>query len=400
MNDKSLYNSNLIILGNITSRIGTSVFNYINQVLITTLFPQNPLLLSFYLSSENIINIIFNLFAGAIIDNSNRKKILIITDTFSSLACFIGFFFLKNAYIYIAILLTNLALTLARSFNTPVYNAIVKDTINSNFIEIHYSRYTSLKYLFLTISPMIGFFVWQYFGINGGFLFNGISFLLSAILENFIIIIKKEEIKTLKISVAKNIINGFRYIVKEKQILNLVIFCAISNFLLSGYFLVLPYLNNYYVNSISNFYGKVLIAQSLGSVLFSLLNLKLDLKNNLNILCFSMICSGLSIFFIPIFNIFLRNSYIELFPHLLYGGFMTLFDIKFFSMIQNKVDYRYVGRIMSIIFTGAVLFMPVGSIFWGKLLNLNNILDLLYYIGFFIIIFSIFFKFIYFKNEI
>lgn len=82
------------------------------------------------------------------------------------------------------------------------------------------------------------------------------------------------------------------------------------------------------------------------------------------------------------------------------GGFMTLFDIKFFSMIQNKVDYRYVGRIMSIIFTGAVLFMPVGSIFWGKLLNLNNILDLLYYIGFFIIIFSIFFKFIYFKNEI
>lgn len=92
MSDKSLYNSNLIILGNITSRIGTSVFNYINQVLITTLFPQNPLLLSFYLSSENIINIIFNLFAGAIIDNSNRKKILIITDTFSSLACFIGFF--------------------------------------------------------------------------------------------------------------------------------------------------------------------------------------------------------------------------------------------------------------------------------------------------------------------
>ncbi|MGL4687653.1 MAG: MFS transporter [Fusobacteriaceae bacterium] len=400
MKNRSLYNSNLIILGNITSRIGTSVFSYINQILITTLFPKNPLLLSFYLSSENIINIIFNLFAGAIIDNSNRKRILIITDIFSSLTCFIGFFFLKNSYIYVAVLLTNLILSLARSFNTPVYNAIVKDTIDTKFIEIHYSRYTSLKQLFSIISPMIGFFIWQSFGISGGFLFNGVSFLLSAILENFIIIIQKEKIKIAKISVIKNIYSGFKYLIKEKQILNLISFCAISNFLLSGYFLILPYLNNYYINNISNFYGKVLVAQSLGSIIFSLLNLKLNLKNNITILCSLMICSGLSIFFIPIFNIFFNQSYIELFPHLLYGGFMTLFDIKFFSMIQSRVDHVYIGRIMSIIFTGSVLFMPAGSFLFGKLLNLENVLNLLYYIGFFIVILSIFFKSIYFKKEL
>ena len=55
-------------------------------------------------------------------------------------------------------------------------------------------------------------------------------------------------------------------------------------------------------------------------------------------------------------------------PHLLsFSGnlvcelFMTIFNIHFFTQVQTKVDGDYLGRVLSTIFTLAILFMPVAK---------------------------------------
>ena len=41
--------------------------------------------------------------------------------------------------------------------------------------------------------------------------------------------------------------------------------------------------------------------------------------------------------------------------------FMTIFNIHFFTQVQTKVDGAYLGRVLSTIFTLAILFMPVAK---------------------------------------
>ena len=59
------------------------------------------------------------------------------------------------------------------------------------------------------------------------------------------------------------------------------------------------------------------------------------------------------------------------------GGFLTMFNIQFFTIVQKSVDSEYVGRVYSVIFTIAILFMPVGSIVFGFILNPANLLVML-----------------------
>ncbi|CIS12127.1 macrolide efflux ABC transporter permease [Streptococcus pneumoniae] len=108
----SKLNSKLIILSNITSKLGNVVFDYTNQMLITMIAPTSPKFMAFYQFSENIVSILFNLFAGAIIDKNSRKRLLLITDILSGCTCIVGIFFLKSPYVYISLIITNILLSI------------------------------------------------------------------------------------------------------------------------------------------------------------------------------------------------------------------------------------------------------------------------------------------------
>lgn len=55
MREISRKNSNRLIVGSITTHIGNAVFDYVNQILITQLFPKKFAFMSYYQSSETLI---------------------------------------------------------------------------------------------------------------------------------------------------------------------------------------------------------------------------------------------------------------------------------------------------------------------------------------------------------
>ena len=66
------------------------------------------------------------------------------------------------------------------------------------------------------------------------------------------------------------------------------------------------------------------------------------------------------------------SAIVCLIPFLLSGTALTVFNIQFMSYVQLRADEAYLGRVFSIIFTVAVLFMPVGSFVFSFLLDTTS----------------------------
>lgn len=397
----SKLNSKLIILSNITSKLGNVVFDYTNQMLITMIAPTSPKFMDFYQFSENIVSILFNLFAGAIIDKNSRKRLLLITDILSGCTCIVGIFFLKSPYVYISLIITNILLSILSSFNSPAYNAIVKESISSSYIERHLSNFNIFKECSSIISPTLGILIWQTFGLTTAYIFNALSFFISALFTLKIGVKKHNPLKLVRNkNIFMDIKEGMIYIYKQKMVFNLLIFSCFINFFLSGYNILLPYLNNIFQENYSNTYGIILILHSIGSISFSYLNTRfstsLSLDRKLN---FSTMMLGLCMIFVPILHYTINNFNLTLLPFLGIGGFISIFNIQFFTTIQKKVDTDFIGRVYSVIFTVSILFMPIGSIVFGFIFN-NIDIEILLFIGIFVILTSLGYHVLNLKNKL
>ena len=79
--------------------------------------------------------------------------------------------------------------------------------------------------------------------------------------------------------------------------------------------------------------------------------------------------------------------------------FLSIFNIQFFSIVQRDVDNEFLGRVFGIIFTVAILFMPIGTGFFSMVLNPTNTFNF-FIIGMSITILSLVFGMLFKKYDI
>ena len=68
--------------------------------------------------------------------------------------------------------------------------------------------------------------------------------------------------------------------------------------------------------------------------------------------------------------------YLNFIPYFCVGGFLTIFNIQFFSLAQSETDSKYIGRVYSCIFTITLLFMPLGNIAFGLCLPTSSLIGM------------------------
>ncbi|WP_414626440.1 hypothetical protein [Lactobacillus delbrueckii] len=56
----------------------------------------------------------------------------------------------------------------------------------------------------------------------------------------------------------------------------------------------------------------------------------------------------------------------------------ALLGAYFFSIVQREVDNEFLGRVFGIVFTVAVLFMPIGTWIFSIILQAKNSLNFLF----------------------
>ena len=125
------------------------------------------------------------------------------------------------------------------------------------------------------------------------------------------------------------------------------------NFFFAAFEFLLPFSNKLY--GVEGAYATILTMGAIGSIIGALIANKF--KSSMKMLLFLLILTGVGAFVmglpLPNFLTFSGNLVCEL--------FMTIFNIHFFTQVQTKVDGEYLGRVLSTIYTLAIVFMPVAK---------------------------------------
>lgn len=362
MNKKTIKkNEALMLLGRMTSKLGNIVFDYANSVLLVNMFKNNSLVLAIYQSTESIISIIFNLIGGAIADKGNKKKILIITDILSGILCFIVATVVKHRLIAFAMIVANALLGIISAFNSPTYKSIIREITTKDRIKSYNSIQSSLTEVMHIGGPIVGAFLVGLIGVKGALIFDGFTFILSGLGESFLVLNtdQRKQISQRNKNVVSDIVAGFRYLLGEKKIMTIIIVASFVNFFMSGYNLLVPYTNIMYKEVTTDFYAKLLVAQSLGGILGSIVNAKIK-NSSMKFTAAFLLIMGLMMLIVPVISK-TAVPILMLVPFFIFAFCVTVFNIRFVTYVQINTLPEYVARVFSIISTVAIVLVPIGS---------------------------------------
>ena len=152
---------------------------------------------------------------------------------------------------------------------------------------------------------------------------------------------------------------GLGYIWHQQEIFFLLLVASSVNFFFAAFEFLLPFSNRLY--GVEGAYASILTMGAIGSIIGALLASKI--KASVHSLLVLLALTGVGVFMmglpLPTFLSFSGNLVCEL--------FMTIFNIHFFTQVQTKVEGEYLGRVLSTIFTLAILFMPIAKGFMAVL---------------------------------
>ncbi|MFD0844922.1 MFS transporter [Streptococcus saliviloxodontae] len=372
-------NITYLTVSRVISRIGDIMFDFANNTFLASINPTSLSLVAIYQSLESVIGVLFNLFGGVIADNFKRKKIIIGTNILCGIAC-IGLSFLsQQQWLVYAIVITNVILAFMSAFSGPSYKAFTKEIVKKDDITKLNSYLETTSTIIKVTIPMVAIFLYNILGIHGVLLLDGLSFLIAASLIFFIIPINEEVVTKEKMTISgvfNDLKIGFKYVYNHKPIFIIIILSALVNFFLAAYNLLLPYSNQMFGEISEELYGTFLTAEAIGGFIGAILSGFVNKSLSSKRLMLLLACSGIMLMLsTPFYSLFHNVIVLALSPAL-FSLFLSIFNIQFFSIVQRDVDNEFLGRVFGIIFTVAILFMPVGTGFFSVVLEPNNTFNL------------------------
>lgn len=286
-------------------------------------------------------------------------------------------FFVQSKLVAVALISANALLALIFAFSSPTFKAIVREMVSKERIVKYNSISNAGKELISMAGPIIGVALMSLVGARGSLIINAITFFISAISECLLVKLDSEEKREdgkEKKNIIKDIKEGLKYLYNEKPVFALLVLSALVNFFLAGYNLLLPYTDIMYEGVFEGFYAKAMAAEAIGAILGSLINSKIpsSFSNKYSSLTIFLGLNGASLLLVPLVNLS-SNQIICLLPIVLFGASLTIFNINLMSYVQVNVAEEFLGRVFSVIFTVAVMFMPLGSWFFSILNFTANI---------------------------
>jgi len=255
-----------------------------------------------------------------------------------------------------ALIGANIVQAIAFAFSRPANKAIITELVEKDELVLYNSRLELALQVVAVSSPVLSFLVLQFASIHTTLVLDAISFFIAFTLVAFLP--KKEtqeqEKKTFSWkAIFADMKDGLGYIWRQKEIFFLLLVASSVNFFFAAFEFLLPFSNQLYGSE--GAYATILTMGAIGSIIGALLASKI--KANVYNLLILLALTGVGVFMmglpLPNFLSFSGNLVCEL--------FMTIFNIHFFTQVQTKVESEFLGRVLSTIFTLAILFMPIAK---------------------------------------
>ena len=338
------------------NKIGNMLYDYGNSVWLASMGTIGQTVLGMYQISELVTSILVNPFGGVISDRFSRRRILMVTDLVCGTLCLAISFIRNDSWMIGALIGANIVQAIAFAFSRPANKAIITELVEKDELVLYNSRLELVMQVVSVSSPVLSFLVLQFASLRITLVLDALSFFLAF---GLVALLPKKEEKTLgekKLTfkvIFSDIKEGVRYIVKQKEIFFLLVMASSVNFFFVAFNYLLPFSNQLY--GVQGAYATILTMGAIGSIVGALLASKI--KASMEMLLFLLALTGFGVmimgFTLPSYLAFSGNFICEL--------FMTMFNIHFFTQVQTKVEGEYLGRVLSSIYTLAILFMPIAT---------------------------------------
>ena len=338
------------------NKIGNMLYDYGNSVWLASMGTIGQTVLGMYQISELVTSILVNPFGGVISDRFSRRKILMVTDLVCGILCLAISFIRNDSWMIGALIGANIVQAIAFAFSRPANKAIITELVEKDELVLYNSRLELVLQVVSVSSPVLSFLVLQFASLRITLVLDALSFFLAF---GLVVLLPKKEEKTLgekKLTfkiIFSDIKEGVHYIVKQKEIFFLLVIASSVNFFFAAFNYLLPFSNQLY--GVQGAYATILTMGAIGSIVGALLASKI--KASMEMLLFLLALTGLGVMImgltLPSYLTFSGNFVCEL--------FMTIFNIHFFTQVQTKVEGEYLGRVLSSIYTLAILFMPIAT---------------------------------------
>ena len=338
------------------NKIGNMLYDYGNSVWLASMGTIGQTVLGMYQISELVTSILVNPFGGVISDRFSRRKILMTTDLVCGILCLAISFIRNDSWMIGALIFANIVQAVAFAFSRTANKAIITEVVEKDEIVTYNARLELILQVVAVSSPVLSFLVLQFASLHVTLVLDSISFFIAfglvALLPQKEIQVHEKKSFSWK-DIFVDMKAGLHYIWHQKEIFFLLLVASSVNFFFAAFEFLLPFSNQLY--GVEGAYASILTMGAIGSIIGALLASKI--KASVHSLLILLALTGIGVFMmglpLPTFLSFSGNLVCEL--------FMTIFNIHFFTQVQTKVESEYLGRVLSTIFTLAILFMPIAK---------------------------------------
>ena len=338
------------------NKIGNILYDYGNSVWLASMGTIGQTVLGMYQISELVTSILVNPFGGVISDRFSRRKILMAADLVCGILCLAISFIRNDSWMIGALIFANIVQAIAFAFSRPANKAIITELVEKDELVLYNSRLELVLQVVSVSSPVLSFLVLQFASLHLTLLLDALTFFIAfalvALLPQKEIQVHEKKSFSWK-DIFVDMKAGLHYIWRQKEIFFLLLVASSVNFFFAAFEFLLPFSNRLY--GVEGAYASILTMGAIGSIIGALLANKI--KASVHSLLILLALTGVGVFMmglpLPTFLSFSGNLVCEL--------FMTIFNIHFFTQVQTKVEDKYLGRVLSTIFTLAILFMPIAK---------------------------------------
>lgn len=297
--------------------------------------------------------------AGVFADRFDKKKIIINTDILSGIIMlvFSYFIFVDKYPIYILYIFMILSSMVTAVFNPAISSSIPvivkeEDLKDANTLNQMSSQITNI------LGPVLAGILISFMNIGLLFCINGLSFLICAITESFIVI-PKVIIETSTNGIGSQFKEGLKYIASDKPLLYLVMAGGvIINFFLAPLSIYETILSTKILNVGSTGYGMMNSAISAGALLGALLIMANIFNDKYKMTVIGLCIEGIAVAFLGL----VPNYYVALLSEAILGVGVAMASVGISTLYQTLIPKDKMGRVMALVSTLCSVSVPLGTL--------------------------------------
>ncbi len=366
-------NKNLIILigGQLVSQIGDKLYMLALAYMVLEK-TKSPGMMGVVLFCSLFPATVLGAVAGVFIDRHNKKWFIVGADLIrGSIVALVAVAYYYDVLDLQWIILAQILISICSAFFDPAIPAIIPLIVEKKQLAKANSMTQFIQGFSSIIGPALAGIAVIAFGYLFILIFNALSYLISGVVECFLIIHPQISKTIAYSSIKDDLVAGFQYIKVDGKLLMILYVVAIIHFFVGSLEVIFPVIAmELEGNGVENLgylkmgFGIGMVATAFGTGFYGLKN-----KEESSLFS-SLICVGFIFITISIalfYQVLTLPVYLSLFT--IFGACILIASISFRTLLQKNVEDEMMGRVFGLVSSIGNISIPIATLVYGALFS-------------------------------